>query len=220
MTTPQPATAPQYCVLEGQYCRLEPLASKHLSDLFEAINGPEIDKRHQYLLEVAPASVDELATWLEQADRNPDLMFFAVIDQSTGKCGGRQAMMRIRPEHGSIEIGSILWGKGIARTRIATEALYLFAKHVFQDLGNRRFEWKCNNDNAPSKRAANRFGFTFEGVFRQDLILRNKNRDTAWFSMLDNEWPALKVHYENWLKLDNFDEKGMAKTSLTIPRVG
>lgn len=219
MTILQAATAPQYCMLEGQFCRLEPLAPKHLEDLFNAIDGPQVDKRHQYLLETAPASVDELATWLEQADSNPDLMFFAVIDKSSGKCGGRQALMRIRHEHGSIEIGSILWGKGIARTRMATEALYLFAKHIFEDLGNRRFEWKCNNDNIPSKRAANRFGFTFEGVFRQDLILRNKNRDTAWFSMLDSEWPTLRAHYDTWLKPDNFDEKGIAKTSLTIPRV-
>ena len=218
MGAPEPARPPQYCVLEGQYCRLEPLGVKHLDDLFDAFDGPEAEKHHQYLFETAPRDVAELTRWLDQTDKNTDLMFFAVIDKQTGRCGGRQALMRIRPEHGSIEIGSILWGKGIARTRIATEALYLFAKHIFEDLGYRRFEWKCNNDNAPSKRAANRFGFTFEGVFRQDLIVKGLNRDTAWFSMLDNEWPALKAHYENWLKPENFDEKGMAKTSLAIPR--
>ena len=119
-------------------------------------------------------------------------MLFAVVDKATGKAEGRQALMRIVPEHGVIEIGSIFWGPAMARRRLATEALYLHARYVFDELGYRRFEWKCNNLNEPSKAAALRFGFTFEGVFRQHMIQKGENRDTAWFSMLDGEWPALR----------------------------
>ena len=120
-----------------------------------------------------------------------DPLFFAVIDKATGRAEGRQALMRIDPVHGAIEIGHVLWGPAIARTRVATEALYLSARYVFDDLGYRRFEWKCNDRNQPSKRAALRFGFAFEGVFRQHMVVKGRNRDTAWFSMLDSEWPGL-----------------------------
>ncbi len=116
--------------------------------------------------------------------------------------------MRITPEHGVIEIGGIYWGPAIARTRIATEALFLHARYVFDDLGYRRFEWKCNDLNAPSKAAALRFGFTFEGVFRQHMIVKGANRDTAWFSMLDSEWPAIRARFERWLNPANFDADG------------
>jgi RimJ/RimL family protein N-acetyltransferase len=122
--------------------------------------------------------------------------------------------MRITPEHGVIEVGNILWGPRIARTRIATEALFLHARHVFDDLAYRRFEWKCNSLNEPSKRAAQRFGFTFEGVFRQHIVAKGANRDTAWFAMLDCEWPALRESYERWLDPANFDEAGRQRRSL------
>jgi len=144
------------------------------------------------------------------------MIYFAVINALTGKCGGRQALMRIEPNHASIEIGSILWGQGIARTAIATEALYLTARYVFEDLGYSRFEWKCNNLNKGSKSAAIRFGFKFEGVFRKHMIVKSLNRDTAWFSMLDSEWPGIKNHYQAWLEPENFDENGIAKTRLAI----
>ena len=124
--------------------------------------------------------------------------------------------MRIVPEHGVIEIGSIYWGPAIARTRLATEALYLFARHSFEDLGYRRFEWKCNDRNEPSKRAALRFGFTFEGIFRQHMIMKGENRDTAWFSMLDSEWPARKAEFGRWLALENFHADGRQKTALDV----
>jgi RimJ/RimL family protein N-acetyltransferase len=122
--------------------------------------------------------------------------------------------MRITPEHGVIEIGSILWGPAIARTRIATEALYLFARHSFDDLGYRRFEWKCDALNAPSRRAAERFGFTFEGIFRQHLVVKGKNRDTAWYAITDGEWRRLKAGYEHWLAPDNFDVAGCQRRRL------
>jgi RimJ/RimL family protein N-acetyltransferase len=126
--------------------------------------------------------------------------------------------MRIVPEHGVIEIGDILWGPRMARTRLATEALYLAARHVFDDLGYRRFEWKCNDLNLPSKRAALRFGFAFEGVFRQHMWVKGANRDTAWFAMLDRGWPALRAEYERWLDPGNFDASGIQRTPLAVPR--
>ena len=124
--------------------------------------------------------------------------------------------MRIDPVHGVIEIGSILWGPAISRTRVATEALYLFASHAFDTLGYRRFEWKCNNLNEPSKRAAERFGFTFEGVFRQHMVTKGNNRDTAWFAMIDGDWPRLKAGYEAWLRPENFDESGQQRSKLAF----
>jgi RimJ/RimL family protein N-acetyltransferase len=145
-----------------------------------------------------------------------DPLFSAVIDKATGRAAGRQALMRIVPEHGVIEIGHILWGPAIARTRVATEALYLAARHVFEDLGYRRFEWKCHDLNEPSKAAARRFGFSFEGVFRQHMWAKGANRDTAWFSMLDSEWPAFAREYARWLDPANFDAAGTQLSRLDI----
>jgi len=141
-------------------------------------------------------------------------MFFAVIDSATGRCEGRQALMRITPDHGVIEIGSILWGPDIARTRVATEALFLHAQYVFDRLGYRRFEWKCNERNAPSKRAARRFGFEYEGVFRQHMVAKGQNRDTAWYAMIDCDWPAIRASFERWLEPRNFDQRGRQKARL------
>jgi RimJ/RimL family protein N-acetyltransferase len=122
--------------------------------------------------------------------------------------------MRIDPAHGVIEIGHILWGPAIARTRVATEALYLAASYVFDELGYRRFEWKCDNNNEPSKQAARRFGFTFEGVFRQHMVIKGRNRDTAWFSIIDADWPRLRAGFEVWLAPDNFDGAGRQLSKL------
>lgn len=219
MTPPKPAAPPRPIVQAGRYCRLEPMAISHAADMFAAISGPEAEARHRWLFGYAPANVAELEGWIEETLATKDQLYFAVIDQATGKCGGRHGLIRQRPEHGSIEIGGVLWGAGIAKTRLATEAFYLTARHIFDDLGYRRFEWKCNNDNLPSKRAATRFGFTFEGVFRQDMIVKGENRDTAWFSMLDHEWPDLKARFETFLDPANFDENGQARTALSTPRL-
>ena len=146
------------------------------------------------------------------------MLFRSVIDKATGIAGGRQSLMRIVTEHGVIEIGNILWGPAIARTRVATEAFYLAAKHVFEDLGYRRFEWKCNNLNEPSKTAAKRFGFTFEGVFRQHMWSKGANRDTAWFAMIDKEWSAIRKCYEFWLDPSNFDSDGHQQSKLQVRR--
>ncbi|MEL6948372.1 MAG: GNAT family protein, partial [Pseudomonadota bacterium] len=149
-----------------------------------------------------------------------DPLFFAVIDKRTHRVEGRQTLMRIEPTHGVIEIGNIHWGANIARSPVTTEAFFLFADYVFSTLGYRRFEWKCNNRNGPSKRAAERFGMTFEGVFRQALVVKGENRDTAWYSLLDHEWPALKPAFEAWLSADNFDADGGQKKTFKQVRGG
>lgn len=208
---------PKRIPLEGRYVRLEPLSvERHGRDLFASAQEPGADDRFRYLFEETPAEYAALLPWLEKVSASEDPMFFAVVDKATCRAEGRQALMRIDAAHGVIEIGNILWGPAIARTRMATEALYLFAAYAFDTLGYRRFEWKCNNLNEPSKRAAQRFGFTFEGIFRQHMVAKGRNRDTAWFSMLDSEWPALKAGYERWLQPENFDADGRQQMKLSF----
>lgn len=217
MNLPQPARShPSRIVFEGRYVRLEPLGPEHASDLFAASSIPDAAERFRYLFEAPPQTLGDMEAWVDKVRTQDDPMLFAVIDRATGRAGGRQALMRIVPEHGVIEIGSVYWGPGIARTRLATEALYLFARYVFDELGYRRFEWKCNDCNEPSKRAAARFGFTFEGVFRQHMIVKGENRDTAWFSMLDTEWPTRRAGFERWLAEDNFDTDGRQRQPLVV----
>jgi RimJ/RimL family protein N-acetyltransferase len=208
---------PERITLEGRYVRLEPLdAARHGADLFASAQAPGAEDRFRYLFEDTPANIAAFAPWLEKAAASTDPLFFATIDKRTGKAEGRQALMRIDPVHGVIEIGSILWGPAIARSRVTTETLYLFASYVFDTLGYRRFEWKCHNLNEQSKRAAQRFGFIFEGIFRQHMVAKGRNRDTAWFAMIDADWPRLKAGYERWLSPENFDEAGQQKSKLTF----
>jgi RimJ/RimL family protein N-acetyltransferase len=215
--SPNPALGrPQRIVLEGRYVRLEPLGPEHASDLYAASSDDGAAARYCYLSEAAPASLGDMEAWVHRVHTAEDRLVFAVVDRVTGRAGGRQSLMRIVPEHGVIEIGGVYWGPGIARTRLATEAVYLFARHIFEDLGYRRFEWKCDDANAPSKRAAERLGFSFEGLFRQHMIQKGENRDTAWFAMLDREWPDRKTGYERWLDETNFDAAGMQRTPLRV----
>ena len=215
MSAPQPAkSAPQRIVLEGRYVRLEPIDVKHAIDLYEVSTMPGGVERYRWLFSNAPGSLAEMEARIEKARTETDPSYVAVVDKASGKAVGQQGWMRIRPEHGSIEIGGIYCGLPMARTPLATEALFLFAHHAFDDLGYRRFEWKCNDRNEPSKAAARRFGFQFEGVFRQDMIMKGVNRDTAWFSILDSEWPAMRAEYERWLSPDNFDADGVQKSKL------
>ena len=206
---------PERIVLEGRYVRLEPLsAEKHGDALYEASTVADIDQRFRYLFEVAPQSRAEFQPWLDKVEASADPLFFTVIDKASGTVAGRQTLMRIDPAFGVIEIGNIYWGPLVSRRPAATEALYLFAKYAFEDLGYRRFEWKCNNRNEPSKRAAERFGFRFEGIFRQHMVVKGENRDTAWYSIIDKEWPALRQAYDQWLDPSNFDGEGQQKRRL------
>lgn len=209
-----PWPLPRRAPLEGRWTRLEPLADAHASELFAASASPGAEERFRWLFEEPPRDLADLRAWIARVAPREDPLFFAVVDRATGRCGGRQALMRITPEHGVAEIGSILWGPGIARTRLATEALYLMARHVFDDLGYRRFEWKCHHLNLPSQAAARRFGFRAEGVFRQHMWHKGANRDTVWFAMLDGEWPALRREYERWLARENFEPDGGQRTPL------
>jgi RimJ/RimL family protein N-acetyltransferase len=207
------ALPPQRITLDGRYCRLAPIAVEHAESLYEATTDRD-GARYRWLFDHPPASVAALRGWIEAAMAKTDPITFAVIDKATGKARGRQTLMRIAPHDGCIEMGGVLWGEGAAGTRIATEAVHLFARYVFDTLGYRRFEWKCNNENAASKRAAQRFGFTFEGIFRQHMIQKGANRDTAWFAMLDGDWPNLKRRFEAWLAPENFDAEGRQRRRL------
>ena len=210
MSAPSPAKAPGRVTLDGQYARLEPLGPQHVAGLWQSV----VPERFAYLLGPTPTSEADLLQWVTSAAAGDDPLYFAVIDKATGVAEGRQSLMRIVPEHGVIEIGGIYWGPNIARTRVTTEAVFLSARYIFDELGYRRFEWKCNDRNDASKAAARRFGFTFEGVFRQHMIAKGANRDTAWFSMLDGEWPTIKAGYERWLDPANFDADGTQKSKL------
>ena len=213
--TPRPR--PDRITLDGRLDRSETLqTARHLEGLFQesAVADTEAARRFTWLFETPPASRDDLRAWMDKAETSPDPLFFALIDQASGRVAGRQSLMRIDPNFGVIEIGNIYWGPTIARKPAATEALYLAARHVFDDLGYRRFEWKCNNDNLPSRKAALRFGFQAEGVFRQHMIVKGLNRDTAWFAMTDKDWQTLKPAYEAWLSPDNFDAAGQQKRRL------
>lgn len=213
----QGAPRPERVILEGRYARLEPLdPARHGADLLTSAQAPGAEDRFRYLFEEPPTDKPAFTAWLEKVAASPDPLYFAVIDKNTGRAEGRQTLMRIDPVHGVIEIGNILWGPAIARSRVTTEALYLFARHAFDTLGYRRFEWKCNDLNEPSKRAALRFGFAFEGVFRQHMVTKGKNRDTAWFAMIDRDWPALRAGYQKWLDPANFDANGQQLTSLML----
>lgn len=210
-----PALHPDRIPLEGHYVRLEPVALHHADDLFEISASPEASERYRWLPSDAPKTRDEIVSWIDKSNAS-DEIYFSVIDKATGKAVGRQGLLRIRPEHGSIEIGGIYWGLPMARSRLSTEALFLFAQYAFDALGYRRFEWKCNDRNEPSKSAAKRFGFTYEGLFRNDMIVKRESRDTAWFSIIDSEWPEIRIEFERWLAPDNFDDSGQQKTKLAV----
>ena len=208
---PKPSIEP----MEGRFVRLEKLdPARHADGLFEDSAQPDGEQRFRWLPNVPPTDRAEFRTWVAQVAASEDPIFFAVIDKASGKVAGRQTFMRVDTAFGVAEIGHIYWGPLVSRKPAATEALFLFARHIFDDLGYRRFEWKCDNQNLPSQRAALRFGFRHEGVFHQHLIVKGKNRDTAWFAMLDKDWAKLRPAYEAWLAPENFDAAGSQRRRL------
>lgn len=217
--TPRPRPARQ--AFEGRFVRIEPLDAAHHGDgLYKVSTVPDAEERFRWLGEYPPESRAAFQPWLDKAEASADPVFYTVIDRKSGEIVGRQTLMRIDRANGVIEIGNIYWGPKMARRPAATEALHLFARYVFDDLGYRRFEWKCNNHNAPSKRAAERFGFAFEGIFRQHMIVKGENRDTAWFAMLDRDWPRIDKALEVWLDPANFDREGRQIRRLEQIRAG
>ena len=209
-----PAKRPARTTLAGRHVRLVPLdAALHADDLFEGVRRH--DEVWTYLFDGPFADLTSFRKRLESMANSDDPLFFAIIDCRSGPAVGYASYMRIEPAHRVIEVGSILFAPALQRTLGATEAMYLMAKHAFDDLGYRRYEWKCNSLNAPSRRAALRLGFNFEGIFRKHMIIKGRNRDTAWYSMTDEEWPSRKIAFEKWLDPSNFDANGLQLRSLS-----
>jgi RimJ/RimL family protein N-acetyltransferase/GNAT superfamily N-acetyltransferase len=207
-----PARRPESVVLEGRFGRVEKLdAERHGAALWQGVK--DNNATWAYMGYGPFADEAAFAAWLVERPKLADPYSYAIIG-SDGRALGIAALMEIRPSMGVIEVGNIVYAPALQRTALATEAQYLLARYVFETLGNRRYEWKCNALNAPSRRAAERFGFTFEGLFRQHQIVKGRNRDTAWFSMLDSEWPARKTAFERWLAPENFDAAGRQNLSL------
>lgn len=207
---------PTSVTLEGRFVRLEPLsAEKHTASIWQAVWGH--DEVWDYLGDGPYAYERDLHDAILAKETGNAARFFAIVPvtgQNAGEAVGYASLMRIDTLNGVIEVGNVLFSPILQRTPAATESMYLMARYVFDELGYRRYEWKCNALNQPSRRAADRLGFTFEGIFRQHMIVKGCNRDTAWFAMLDCEWPRCKAGFEAWLAPENFDTEGRQIHSL------
>jgi RimJ/RimL family protein N-acetyltransferase len=215
--TPRPR--PPRTPMLGRMCRLEPLsADHHVAALHEA-NLLDVDGRGWTYLPYGPfASLGDYRTWVESIERLDDPVFHTIIDARSNEPVGVASYLRIEPAAGSIEVGHLCFSPRLQRTVASTEAMYLMMKRAFDELGYRRYEWKCDALNAPSRAAAERLGFVYEGTFRQAVVIKSRNRDTAWFSILDGEWPALRAAFEAWLDPANFDATGRQRTPLAARR--
>lgn len=209
-----PPPAPVRQALHGRFCRIEPLqAPYHGSELHQA-NCLDLDASAWTYLPYGPFKDKEAyLTWLEGCAQSEDPLFFAIIDSISNRAVGLASYLRITPVMGVIEVGHLKFSRLLQRSPAATEAMYLMMKASFE-LGYRRYEWKCDALNAPSRAAAKRLGFSFEGIFRQAVVYKGRNRDTAWYSIIDSEWPALKNTFEQWLAPENFDADGTQRRRL------
>jgi RimJ/RimL family protein N-acetyltransferase len=207
---------PPRTAMVGRYGRVEPLdVERHAADLHDANREDSNGRNWTYLSSDGFEDLAGYRAWLTGVAGGDDPLFHAIVDGATGKAVGVAAYMRLDPAMGVIEVGHLNFSPRLQRTRLATEAMFLMMRRVFDELGYRRYEWKCDSLNAPSRRAAERLGFRFEGVFRQAAVYKGRNRDTAWFSMLDREWPAVRSAYERWLALANFDAAGKQRDRLS-----
>jgi RimJ/RimL family protein N-acetyltransferase len=201
-------------IMSGRYCSLEPLdRARHADRLWQAFALDVEGRNWTYLFHGPYKTFEDFAAWVHDAASSDDPMFYAICDQPS-RALGVAAYLRIAPAAGSIEVGHIHLSPLLQRTAAATEAMYLMMRHAFE-LGYRRYEWKCDALNAPSRAAAERLGFTFEGIFRQALVYKGRNRDTAWYSVIDREWPALQDAFDAWLSPANFDERGRQRARLS-----
>ena len=209
----RPAQRPEAVTLDGRYGRVEKLTADHAATLWDAIKGH--DAIWTYMSHGPFAGAREFSAWVEQRAGLDEPYAYAIV--GTGdRCLGTASLLNIQTAMRTIEVGCVVYAPTLQRTPLATEAQYLLARYVFETLGFRRYEWKCNALNAASRRAALRYGFAFEGIFRQHMIVKGRNRDTAWFSLLDGEWPARKANFERWLALGNFDAAGRQRASLSM----
>jgi RimJ/RimL family protein N-acetyltransferase len=199
----------------GRTCRLEVLdAERHASDLHQANTQDQENRIWTYLGYGPFESLDEYRKWADEVGRSSDPLFYAIIDTAAGKAVGVASYLRISPANGSIEVGHINYSPLLQRTRAATEAMYLMMRRVFE-AGYRRYEWKCDALNARSRAAAQRLGFSYEGIFRQATVYKGRNRDTAWYAAIDKEWPELESAFTRWLDASNFDDEYRQRLSLT-----
>ncbi|HEY8579081.1 MAG TPA: GNAT family protein [Beijerinckiaceae bacterium] len=213
MTAPLPT-------LTGRWIALAPLAPDHGPALFTALDHPSRGELARFMVDPPPEDAGAFAVWIAAKARADNRRYYACVEPRSGEAQGFLCLMRDEPAHRTIEIGDVLFTPALQRTRGATEAVHLLAAHVFEGMGYRRLEWKCDTRNAPSHRAARRFGFTDEGVFRQHMLVRGESRDSAWLSMLDSEWPARRRAFEAWLAPENFDAEGRQRASLEALRAG
>lgn len=209
-----PRPRPDRLRLEGRGVRLEPIGPEHVDDLMAAVCREEDDALWTYLSQDRPADRAALAVLVAAGQADPDAVMFAIVPVETGRAAGFCSLLRIDPAQGSVEVGAIAFGRQLQRSRAATEAMSLLMRYAFDDLGYRRYEWKCDSLNAPSRRAAIRLGFIWEGRFRNALVHKGRNRDTDWFSITDGEWPRVRRALEDWLDDRNFDVQGGQRVRL------
>ncbi|MSP48485.1 MAG: N-acetyltransferase [Alphaproteobacteria bacterium] len=211
------ATPPPKTPIDGTAVRLEPInPARHVADLYDLSKGD--DTIWNYMAYGPFADAGAMRLWLDGCAASPDPLYFAFVDRATGKAVGMTSFMRIDAKSGAIEIGNIWFAPVLQKTRGATEAIFLMMREVFDRWGYRRLEWKCNSRNAPSRAAALRFGFAYEGLFRQHMVIKGRNRDTTWYAMVADEWPAIKAAFERWLDPKNFDAAGRQKSPLAARR--
>jgi RimJ/RimL family protein N-acetyltransferase len=204
----------------GRYCRLEPVSARHEADLFAAYMEAPDDRDWTYLFCERPERAEDFHSYLAALEKSEDPLHFAIVAADTGKPVGTAALMRIEPTHGVIEVGSIAFAPQLKQTRAATESMYLMMRRAFDELGYRRYEWKCDSLNARSRSAAERYGFTFEGIFGKAIVYKGRSRDTAWYSITADEWPRVRSAFEAWLSPANFGDNGHQKRRLADLRSG
>ena len=212
----KPGDLPKMERLEGRYVIVECLSKdKHGADLYEVYGPDSPANMWTYLFQNPVQSQEEWSALLDQMLAAQDRFYYAIVDKESGKALGTFALMRINRGSRVMEVGSVTYSPQLKRTRLATEAQYLLARYVFEELEYRRYEWKCDALNQPSRYAAERLGFIYEGTFRQAVVYKGRNRDTDWLAMIDKDWPAVKIRLEKWLSPDNFDENGQQIKALS-----
>jgi RimJ/RimL family protein N-acetyltransferase len=210
---------PQRNAMQGRYCRLEPVdVERHAADLFSAYMEAPDGRDWTYLFAERPETDAVFRDYLAKLTMTEDPLHYTIVDARTAQAVGTAALMRIDPMHGVIEVGSITYSPRMKRSRVGTEAMYLLMRLAFDELGYRRFEWKCDSLNAASRAAAVRYGFTFEGIFRRAIVYKGRSRDTAWYSITAEEWPRMRLAFETWLAPENFDGSGRQRRQLSTIR--